>query len=281
MWVKPNYTTAGSHYFFEINNGTEYMKLWDDSGVLTFRIDADDTTGSGGTLESFEATYATTLNAGEWYHIAATWDYDDNDATAGGQGQVKLFLDGSSVDTGTASATFDLTPLPATEDMYIGSDISPANRAESTIDEIRISNSWSNSITVPDRYYDPPPSSNAIFTSSNFNAGSTVQWGTISWTEWLPADGTEIQNANIKVQTESASSEAGLDGSNWLPATEFDDPTASNAITSDDNQWFRYRVIFEADAGTSTYLRDTPILDDVTITYLPETKILYWREVTE
>ncbi|MBI4378729.1 MAG: hypothetical protein HY578_06510, partial [Nitrospinae bacterium] len=294
MWVKPNYDSGDGfdHYFFSFQNGgpppTEYIRLFDNNGTLRFQVKDD-------TNILLEATYNITgWNANEWNHIAVTWDWDNSPLDDGsGVSAINLFVNGVPV-TGTGTAIYNVNPLPT--NMYIGSDANApntANWANATIDEVRISNNLRYtadfSATLPDRYYDDGDDftgSPATFTSITFpdTAFATpVTWGTITWTQYTPTSGVSSQSYGalaFDIQTIGGSSPRTFPALSGSP--DFTNPASNNRINAlssvSSSTQLQYRARL---AGTGTPLIDTPLLDDVTITYFQPVKFLYWREVAE
>jgi hypothetical protein len=112
------------------------------------------------------------------------------------------------------------------------------------------------------RYYD---NSDAEFTSSSYDAG-TARLGTVSWAEYMPAS---VAGGDIQFDVDN--------GSGWLGGyAARNDPAGSpvNAMTAGSNL-VRYRAYF---VNSGTGLTDTPVLDDVTVTYLKKAEILYSKE---
>ncbi|GAG72130.1 unnamed protein product, partial [marine sediment metagenome] len=101
--------------------------------------------------------------------------------------------------------------------------------------------------------------SSGILTSSSYDANSTADWGTISWT----AD-TSAQGTSVKFRTRTAATQEGLDSASWSSYyTE-----SGLSITSPSNRWIQYEAILE-----TTDSQNTPILSDVTISYTPYTTL--------
>jgi len=98
------------------------------------------------------------------------------------------------------------------------------------------------------------------FTSDEHDAGVTgANWGTMSWSETLYG-----QTMTMKVRTSNASDMTGATG--WAscpPVTSGDDISALSSVT-DGHRYIQYR----AELATSDS-EETPVLHDVTITYVP------------
>ena len=260
MWVKLNYTPAAAttNYLFYVQNATgDYLRLKESSAILTLEV--DDSVGSG-----LSDTASVAWQAGEWHHIAAVWDWDSNDGSTGGQTQLELFVDGDTDGVASqANTTYDITALPSS--MYIGTD--GTNEAEATIDEVIITENdttYTADFTVADRYEE---TGTPTFESASLTLGSSVRWGTFTWTEHIP-NGIS-GSITLAMDTDGDGFD---DGSS-------SDPTTGNTFTgTTESTTIEYLVTFSA---TGAPLLDTPVLDGVTITYLPQTDVLYWREVTE
>jgi hypothetical protein len=95
------------------------------------------------------------------------------------------------------------------------------------------------------------------YTSEVLSLDHPVEWGTITWTEAIPG-GSDIV---FDVDTGS-----GMSGS-WS------NPRSSNAIGTVSDQ-IQIRAAMSA---SSVPLKDTPVLEDITITYLDDSKIIFWR----
>ena len=286
MWVKPSYDVTGSsgtHYFFSFQNagGTEYVRFYDNNGILTFLV--RDTANSNLSVTSD----ITTWDVGQWHHIVATFDWDDSDLGTG-KTIIRSFVDGVAAAAVSTAGLIYQVDLPAA-DMYIGSDSSSPptqNWANSTIDELKIYNSivYAGSFSVPDRYYDDGGnliSANvATFTSETKSLSSNVTWGTITWTGFTPSGYNPSNGIGLDANA----------GDGWpnlsLVAPDFTSAASDNKISSatfSSSNSIQYRVRM---TGTSTPLitdplTDTPVLDDVTITYLSPVRFFSWQEVAE
>jgi hypothetical protein len=97
------------------------------------------------------------------------------------------------------------------------------------------------------------------YTSEEISLDNEVEWGTITWCEAIP-NGI---NGNIVLDADTGS---GMTG-NWSS------PTSYNRIddTSDEIQ---IRASLSANAVP---LKDTPVLEDIAVTYLDKSKIIFWR----
>ncbi|MFC1949220.1 hypothetical protein ACFLW0_03505 [Chloroflexota bacterium] len=113
------------------------------------------------------------------------------------------------------------------------------------LDEIRVNFSW---------YY-----TSGDLISSSYDAGYSVDWGSISFTV------TEPSSTDIKFQIRTATTEGGLSSATWYgPTGTTDFYQISNTVINtvhDGDRWIQYRAYF-AGPGTST-----PTFSDNTITY--------------
>jgi methionine-rich copper-binding protein CopC len=90
--------------------------------------------------------------------------------------------------------------------------------------------------------------SSGTFTSSTFDAGKTVSWGSVNWTATVPAGTT--------IQVLTSSSTDGVHWSTWSALSN------GGAIASPAGRYLRYEVIF-----TTTNPSLTPILSDVAFSW--------------
>lgn len=130
--------------------------------------------------------------------------------------------------------------------------------AESIIGQVRTWSSERTGAEVLADYNDGMYLSNGTFVSSTFNPGSKVEWGTVTWTEAAPAGG------DITMDVDTG---GGVFSGNWS------DPVNGQPVNAKTNS-IKYRAAFSTSAAPPI---DTPVLEDVTITYLPRTQLLYWR----
>jgi hypothetical protein len=87
--------------------------------------------------------------------------------------------------------------------------------------------------------------------------GTDVEWGTITGTLTRPESAPTQATFNVSFETSVD------DGATWQSSN----PTIAMAMTGDEN--FLYRATLTTDDT-----QETPILEDITITYLPETEIV-------
>ncbi len=123
---------------------------------------------------------------------------------------------------------------------------------------------WDNVRIIPKRGW---------FISTPCSAGEKVTWGIISWTEKLPS-GTDIV-----FNTRTADTQVGLgtaEDAGWSDSyTTF---SGEDITSSDETEFIQYKATLST---VINYPAQTPVLEDVTITYLPSVEILYWQKVTE
>ncbi|MFH1855931.1 MAG: hypothetical protein ABH836_01725 [Candidatus Omnitrophota bacterium] len=121
--------------------------------------------------------------------------------------------------------------------------------------------------------------------STPFFAGpGKIDWGTVSW------HSEESGNTGVDIYLRTASKTQArnfiVDTSGFFPNSE----NAGFSVKSNDSQidsnanWIQYKAVLKSNAiTTSDYSAScvTPVLKDITLTYLPQAEILYWREETE
>jgi len=112
---------GGRHFYLSIDNGKLYFNPWRSDGVFA------------------ELVGTTTINAGEWHHVAAQY-HSGND-------QWELFLDGNLEDTSAASAWGFTT---AANPIWIGSYEGGSSFFDGQIDEFRISSGQYDFAPVPE-----------------------------------------------------------------------------------------------------------------------------------
>lgn len=109
---------------------------------------------------------------------------------------------------------------------------------------------------------------NGYFASTPFYAGpNDISWGTISWTA------PSILNTSIKMYIRAGSTVPTAD----TFSTEVINNSQLSGFTGD-------HIQFKAELSSTAFDRNsyenssvTPVLEDVTITYLPRAEVLYWR----
>ena len=283
IWFKPNW----QYHYATFNNAWHSAKVleaqnrgtggggfnWGNSSMDLY-IAADDDTlrwrinNKNGTQYTMQATMPNTWKPGTWHHIAITWDYEDflNDPACA---QV-FYIDGSSV----MSWNIKNEPYQFIGDngLEFGCDTPYQEPPNATYGEVRIF--ASSAATSPGMdyaagvYYDV---GDASFVSSSRALGA-VRLGTIAWTEHTAdaAGNPVIPGADLTFDV--------FDGANWLGNSAGRSNPAGNPLG-----------ILTAGAGAVQYsanfletgsgLFDTPVLDDVTITYSGGVEVLYWRDI--
>ena len=202
---------------------------------------------------------------GKWQHIAVTWDY----SSATDSSIVLLYMNGiqresfimiSDSTKGGCAGLFN-----GTDPMGLGWDPDcGANHSDGTMDEIKVYDYAKDASAVAADYLDGVyyDASDAAFTSSPKNI-SPATLGTISWTEHLPPD---INGADIEFDVN--------DGAAWKGYALSDPAGCGLGIGASGP--IEYRASFKE---TDSSLRDTPVLDDVTVTYMKKIQFLYWRGI--
>ena len=260
MWVKPYYT-SGTHYFFRWDDSVNgrYIDLYDNAGTLTARFSDGATTITDTTPGS--------LTPGEWRHIAAAWATPSTS-------EVEIFVDGTT--NGKTTSGVAIT-APSGGTIYVGCDNLGGNQAYATIAEVRIWNTqkWTAAFTSDDLYQD---STDGTFESSSSpSIGTGRRLGTISWTESIPSGiSGDIQFGIDPAGGSSFSGTYGADGGLETSIGKAGGSSVLNTDTTGTN--IKYKATFSA---SSAPLKDTPVLDDVTITYFTPVRFFSWQEVAE
>lgn len=122
FWLHPEWNgdDAKSHTFFEVGSGWfNRMRIMKD-GANNLRFIVWDSSTEYGV-----AHHVAEWTAGEWHHVAATWDGNT----------IALYVDGQQVDSR------DDANVPATlaATVYVGSAMDATQQADATVDELRIS----------------------------------------------------------------------------------------------------------------------------------------------
>ena len=201
---------------------------------------------------------------GTWHHIATTWNFTGIPTYS-----QDFYLDGS------AAPTWNIhdppNPFSGDQGLEIGQDSNYQEPPNVTYGEVRIFPS--SSATSPGAdfaagvYYN---GGDASFASSS-NAVGAARLGTISWTEHVAdvSGNPIVPGADITFDV--------FDGANWIGnSSSRSNPGGNplNIVTGGAGD-IRYSAYF-LESGDGLY--DTPVLDDVTITYQKRAKILYWRK---
>jgi len=122
---------------------------------------------------------------------------------------------------------------------------------------------WDNIRCIPSYGY---------FVSTPFYAkqsdDSQITWGTVSWTGQTPG-GTDIE-----IYVRKASDSAGLPSSDL----GWGSMVSNGAAIGGTDKWIQYKAILRTSAINKDYYSQssrTPVLEDVTITYLPKIEVLF------
>lgn len=271
VWFKPNWKGDKVRFPKDPYNAgivfqaSDYNNYW--TSTISIDVWASDKKIVGKFYPSDAAKYGpnyyywigntiTNWKPGEWHHIALTWDFP-----AVSQ---KLYFDGNLV--ASTAATVGPNPVIA---IRLGVDSQKKEMVDSTIDEVRVFDNVRNVALdfARGRYYDV---GDAYFESSENEIGK-ARLGTISWAEHTrDIDGLEIiDGADIQFDV--------YDGSNWIGDYENRTNPAGVSLNrlTDGRGAIKYKAYLTEAANT---LRDTSVLDDVTISYIKAIEILYSRE---
>jgi len=244
----------------------------------------------------------------------ATSRFDDDDPGPDQElddevkGRLRLWVDGqSSALAGDNEVyAFNLTPPGSGPNLRFGDQLS------GTIDGIivRAHSNPNLNLTVPanpQRYADS--SNEGTFQSAPISlnvdtGGEHVTLGTVSWTGWLPwctdAERWDQSNAKFPIRLEVALGASWADpipyqGSNYQPPLGGGaplrhghalDPNNNSLVESDAATSIKYKIYLRRDFGeaaggtapASKILgRQTPVLDDITITYLGPVVFFFWK----
>gem|GEM_PF-2328549 len=155
---------------------------------------------------------------------------------------------------------------------YLGWDWADFDRGQCTIGPsdfdkagavTKLQTHWDNFRAIPE---------NGYIASVPFYAGSNVRWGTITWSPQ-----TQPTSTALTLYARRGSSKSSLPPSDLSWGTSL----TNGASLSGTDPCIQYKAVL----STSSIIRDnysvssrTPVLEDVTITYLPRIKIEYCRE---
>jgi hypothetical protein len=304
MWVKPNWDYTGgtvSAYncprFLGLSSELSFfdsaleIEFWRDSWNQRIAVKFWTGATSAGGWYGVDAWYTdpstgnpyycllsekpTTWKAGQWHHLAVTYNYDDN-GTPGDltddTGEQKFFIDGIQADVGAdahhpVGFATDFSLIQPGGDAW--DSIHPGVECFSTIPGIRIFDYVRTDAQIladynRGMYYN---TSDATFTSSASGYLGNVKLGTISWTEHMPAS---VTNGDLQVDV--------FDGSSWLGSYASRNEPAGESLNIDTqgSNSIQYRVYFIND--NTIPLFDSPILDEVMVTYLCPIEILYYSD---
>jgi hypothetical protein len=296
FWFKPDWDAIGgtvSAYncprFIGLSDTLNFydsaleIEFWRDSGKQQVVTKFWTTATSGGhgvenwLYDSYSGEYyfcvATQRHAdwkaGQWHHVAVSYAFNDGGTpgdTSDDTGEQKIYIDGSQDDIGLDAKH----PAGFASEFNLiqpGGDAWSFVECFSTIPGIRIFDYVRTATNISDAYdrgvyYN---NSDATFTSGASGDLGDVRLATISWTEHMP---TSISGGNLQVDV--------YDGSSWLGLSSANDP-AGEIIDSDTqgSNSIQYRVYFLNDVAS---LYDTPVLDEVMVTYLVPREVLYYSE---
>ncbi len=214
--------------------------------------------------------------AGGWHHVAFSWRYWDQ-GTPTPQGEQWLYCDGyawNQVARYPTGPTLPFNFIQVGGDAW--NDLSKDVECYSTIAGIRIFNSVRTQAQIQadsDRgiYYN---AGDASFESAPLSSqlpslpnNTPARLCNAYWTEHLPAG---VPGADMQFDV--------FDGSNWIGSYSTRTNTAGNSLDRPTSNLgaVKYKAYF---ITTGTGLLDTPLLDDVTITYTRGARILYLRGV--
>lgn len=283
IWFKPNW----QYHYATFNNAWHSAKVfeaqnrgtggggfnWGNSSMDIY-IAADDDTirwrinNKNGTQYTLPVTMPNTWKPGTWHHLTITWDYEDFPGDAA-RAQV-FYIDG------VAAVSWNIKDSPyqflGDNGLEFGCDTPYQEPPNATYGEVRIFSS--SAATSPGMdyaagvYYD---AGGANFISSSNTLG-LVRLGAISWTEHTAdaAGNPVVPGADLTFDI--------FDGASWLGNSAGRSNPAGNplGVLTAGAGAVQYRVNF---IETGSGLFDTPVLDDVTITYLSRIEIIYWRDL--
>lgn len=305
MWIKPMYPGFDSARYgfqdpdrtlFRLSTGEEMIKPWFwSSGKggfagYTANLDYEDTLSGHGHLWYAQIISkegaCDTWQAGEWHLVTLIFEDKGFRIAAPNPGEKYFYLDLDGTNAAAYKAHkfpygewvgwwesncweeeqgFDeLNPFISSDELEIGWNIDEpgTEHINAIVDEIRIWGELRDEDDLVNDYNAGRYVSTGAFTSSSFNPGTSVDWGTITWSEYIPDYGGMGGDLEVSVDTGTGMAAIGSD------------PGGGNDISASSNS-IQYQVDFSA---SGTPLRDTPVLDDVTITYLKPVEFLFWRE---
>lgn len=208
-------------------------------------------------------------NTGQWNQIVISWKHPDDPFKSGQYNStsnpVSLYFNGIKRTTSiywyhssyTDSSTDYALEAGFERDSFNGNAFELSN---AVIGSVRIWDSMLTDDAIRTEYESGmyQKTGTYTYTSAAFDPGQNLLWGTITWTEAIP-NGI---NGEIILDVDTGS---GSFSGNW------NDPGSGRSINTRGDS-IRYRAALSASA---TPLLDTPVLEDVTITYLPRTQVLY------
>lgn len=195
----------------------------------------------------------------------------DNGAAASYRGWINGGMGALSTWTPTYPAANTTIYKYIANNQYLGWDWVDYDRGQCTIgpDDFdkagavtRLQTHWDNFRGIPESGY---------IASTPFYAGSFVKWGTITWSP----QAQPMANTSVTLYVRKTSTAFPAADVAWGAAL------ANGAAIPGTDPWAQYKAVL----STTNISRDqyaassrTPVLADVTITYLPMVKIEYWRE---
>ena len=284
IWFKPNWHHKYVHFANAFNSGklfeaqsrgTSGGPSWGNSEMdIYFAPNTDEVHcrihNKNGSLYTMPMPMKASWKPGTWHHIAVAWDYEDflGDPTH----SQDFYTDGG------VPMTYSIKDPPyqflGDNGLEIGHDTPYQEPPDVTYGEVRIfSSNGATSIGTDYArgvYYD---SGDAYFESSSpVSPIGPARLGTVSWTEHIAdvAGNPVIPGVDITFDV--------YDGSTWLGNSSSRSNPAGNQLNvlTAGTGAIKYRAYF-IETGDGLY--DTPVLDDVTVTYQKRAKILYWRDI--
>jgi len=222
-------------------------------------------------------------------------------------GYLRMWIDGTDVGPGPQKVdAFNIIPPTDLSYLQIGD---PTNTAAGTIDGVAayaVDRSLNPSPAVPNRwnmqrYYGSPTQSYGIYTSPTVTfptgiAGKEICLGTVTWTAWQPwsehLGDRMLYNQNtakypVRVTVTLGgvtSKEMPANGSDYQPVHGGGGPlvnSSGNKFSAAVNS-LSYKVYLLSHTGSASQVTippywQTPLLDDITITYLGPVSVYHWR----
>ena len=115
------------------------------------------------------------------------------------------------------------------------------------------------------------PQSGYLVSVPFYSGSSPIRWGTVSWTRQTPP----LPQTNIDMYTRKTTTTFPSTDSGWTVAA------SNGAAVGGTEPWMQYKAVLTSSAinrNDYTQSSRTPVLEDVTITYMPVIQIKYWRE---
>ncbi len=156
---------------------------------------------------------------------------------------------------------------------YLGWDWSDFNRGQCTIGPADFDKAGA--VTVLQTHWDDIRGipENGYLVSTPFCAGSSVIWGTVSWSPQTQP----MSSTNVTMYARIASTASGLPTGD----TSWGSSLTNGAQLSGTDPFIQYKAVL----SSSSISRDqysassrTPVLEDITVTFLPKVEVEYWRE---